>query len=125
MCPTLDVSDGFDPSFYDELTVTRTTETINIHGRTAQVATTENFIGVVTPASPSDLERLPEAERMKKAISVYTQYRLRGVGPGYDADIIHWHGTPYQVSNLNDYSGYGVGFISVTAVAMSNIHRTV
>lgn len=123
--PTLDVSEAFDPSFWDELTVTRTTETVNIRGRTAQVTNTESFLGVVTPASPADLEKLPEAERMKKAISVYTQYRLRGAGPGYDADILNWHGTPFQVVTLNDYTGYGVGFMSVTAVAMSNIHRTV
>ena len=123
--PLLDVSDAFDPSFYDEMTVKRTTETVNVRGRTSDVVTSTTFLGVVTAVSPTDLQVLPETERMNKAIQIYTQYRLRGGGPDHDPDIINWHGTDFRVVQLEDFSGYGVGFVVVIAVAMSGTHGTV
>lgn len=122
--PLLDVSDAFDASFWDELVVKRTTETINARGRTTDTVTTDQFLGVVTAVSPYDLQVLPETERMNKAIQIYTQYRLQGAGDGHDPDIVHWHGTDFRVVQLEDFTGYGVGFIVVIAVAMSSTHST-
>jgi hypothetical protein len=123
--PLLDVSDAFDASFWDELTLKRTVETVNVRGRTTDVVTTSTFSGVVTAVSPFDLQVLPETERMNKAIQIYTQFRLQAGGPDHDPDIIHWHGTDFRVTQLEDFSGYGVGFIVVIAVSMSGTHGTV
>jgi galactose-6-phosphate isomerase len=117
--PTLDVSDAFDPSFFDDMIVERITETVDVHGRTHQTTVTDEFEGVVTATSPDDLIRVPEAEYMNKTITIFTQYRLRGPGEGYDADVVQWHGSRFIVRAVDDFSGYGEGFVSAVCMALS------
>ena len=122
--PDLDVSDAFDPSFWDQLTVDRRTEVEDDHGRTQETVVSYPFQGVVTATSPDDLTRVPEEEYMSKTITVYTQFRLRGPGPGISPDIVHWHGTSFIVRALDDFSGYGEGFIAAVCVAIETNQPT-
>jgi hypothetical protein len=119
--PLHDVSDAFDPTFFDDYTVRRRTETINSLGRVVMAVQSYNTIGVVTPSSPNDLNRLPEQQYMNKAITIYTQFKIQGPAPGFQPDEIVWHGSRYIVTAVDDYAGYGRGFIMVICVSMDAV----
>lgn len=126
--PTLDVNDAFDPSFYDDIVVIRRAAVINNKGRVTTTNTSTSTRAVVTAASPSDLARLPEAEYMGKAISIYTPYRLQGpardeAGAETMPDQVLWptDGSVYVVRFLEDYSGYGRGFVHAVAVSVAAV----
>lgn len=124
--PTLDVNDAFDPSFIDDVTVVRRIPIVNDKGRRVDSSTAFSIRAVVVAASPDDLQRLPDAEYMNKAISVCAtadQYSDRAVmqGPSDNtaADELLWHGSSYLVMTVQDYSAYGRGFVQATAVSMT------
>lgn len=114
----LDVSDAFDASFFEEFTLIRGTETVNNHGR-AQVEyeVTVGQLGVITSASPNDLQRLPEADLSQKSITITTQVRLQLASPGptpdqtFKPDVIYWANNTYLVIHVEDYSRYGEGYL--------------
>ena len=66
-----------DPDFVIGFQVARRTRTTDDHGR----AVTEEEIlparGAVQSATPEELERLPEGDRHKESISVWTLFALR------------------------------------------------
>lgn len=111
--PGLDVSDAvLESEFQDTFTVERRTETISTKGRSQTTAETFRQIGVVYPAGPNDLERLPEEQHMRKTIVICTGFRLRGPSPGFQADVVDWNGDRFVVANVEDFSGFGQGFVS-------------
>jgi hypothetical protein len=119
--PTLDVSEAFDPSFMDDFTVVRRIQTINQNGRVVITPTESAVTGVVVAASPNDLQRLPELQYMNKTITIYTQYKLQGPAPGFQPDEILWHGSQYLVRAIDDYSGYGRGFIMAVCTSIDAV----
>ena len=107
--PLLDVSDLLsDPDFATTFSVTRSSASADTGGIN-QVAsvTTQNVIGVVQPANSSDLQRLPDAEYQKGALTIFTTFRLISGGAGQTADIIGWNGANYTVMTTDDWSQYG------------------
>ncbi len=66
-----------DPDFVIGFQVARRSRTVNDYGR----AVTEEKIlparGAVQPATPEELERLPEGDRHRESISVWTLFALR------------------------------------------------
>jgi len=124
--PTLDVNEAFDPSFMDSVTVIRKLTTINDKGRRVDSEIAFSLQAVVTASGPDELNRLPDIEFMNKAITICApsdQYSDRAVLQGPSdiggGDEILWHGSNFQVMTIDDYSGYGRGFIQATAVSMS------
>lgn len=122
MSATLDVSDAFCEEFLDTFTLHRRLEQVTSHGRPQVTETvTANQLGVITAASPNDLQRWPEADISLKSITITTQVRLQLASPGivppdpvgskYKADIIEWGGNYYQVGLVEDYSRYAVGYL--------------
>jgi hypothetical protein len=114
--PLLDVSEAFDVLFWDDITVTRRSTTISQYGRVATINTQFTMQAVVTAASPDDLSRVPDYQLMHKTISIYSITRLQGPaddGSGNQTmpDLVLWHGSTYVVRMVDDYSGYGRGFI--------------
>lgn len=119
--PSLDVSDAFDQEFFDTFTLHRRLEAISNYGRPVITETvTPNQLGVITAASPNDLQRWPEADISLKSIVITTMVRLQLASPkksadpagtSYKADIIEWGGNYYQVGLVEDYSRYAVGYI--------------
>jgi hypothetical protein len=114
--PLLDVSEAFDVLFWDTVTVIRRTTTVSQYGRVTTADTQFAMQAVVTAASPDDLSRVPEYELMNKTISIYSIERLQGpaddgLGNQTMPDLVQWHGSTYVVRMLDDYSGYGQGFI--------------
>lgn len=121
--PSLDVSDAFDPSFFDTFDLHRRVETVTNHGRSSVVTTiTPDQLGVVEASSPNDLERWPEADVSLKSINIITKVRLQlastpgpADGETYKADVVYWAGNYYQVGYVDDYSRYGEGYIFAIA----------
>ena len=124
--PLLDVNDAFDPSFMDDIVVIRRSQTINAVGRGVDTPQTFSAQAVVVAASPDDLQRVPEEEWMNKTISITTAFRLQGpaideAGNITDADQILWHNSVYVIRSLDDFSGYGRGFVNAVAVSIQPI----
>ena len=111
----LDVTDVlFDPMLTDSFDVERRIETVDINGRsTVAVTTLTGKIGVVTMANASELERLPEEQRMRRAISIVSAFNLRGVVAGYQPDVIVWRGDRFVVAAIDNYPQFGSGFVQV------------
>ena len=124
--PLHDVNDAFDPTFWDTIVVTRFTQTIDNTGRVVRTPQVINTQGVVTASSPNDLNRLPDEQYMNKSITVYTQFRL--FGPTIDTngnqthpDEITWHGSRFVIRALDDYSGYGRGFMMAVCTSIEPV----
>jgi len=125
--PYHDVNDAFDPSFWDNIQVVRRVITVDQHGRNTTTETPITTRAVVTAAGPNDLQRLPEEEYFNKAIEVYSPFRFQGTSTDElgnvvtHPDHILWHGSVYVVRALDDYAGYGRGFVHVVAVSINAV----
>lgn len=53
-----------------EITIIRTVETVNSRGRPETSSTSQPAMANVQPATPKELERLPEADRVNETIAV-------------------------------------------------------
>lgn len=118
----IDVTDILsDPDLMTLFTVTRRPEVVTLRGRSS-VPVPETFLnvsGIVCAASPSDLERLAEADLSQRHISIVTRFRLRmaskvGVQQ-YKPDLVTWEGGTYQVLSLDPYPHSGPGFVQAIA----------
>jgi len=82
---------------------------------------------VVTPASPSDLQRLPDYQQMGKGISIYSiTPRLQGPALNPDGtetqpDHIEWHGSVYLVRMVEDWAGFGQGYVHTIAETLKAV----
>ena len=124
--PIHDVNDAFDVTFWDQIVVIRRVAFINNMGRVATQDKSMSALAVVTAASPVDLQRVPEWGMMNKAISIYTPFRLQGhavdeVGNVTHPDEVLWRKSLFIINFLEDYSGYGRGFVHAVAVSKQNV----
>jgi hypothetical protein len=126
--PFLDVADLLlDPDIADTFSVIRNKQTVSLSGiaETLNSYTFRNVIGVVTAASPNDLEMLPEVEYQTKAISIVTKFRLRGVADvsntQFQPDLVVWHGDNFKVETVEDYGGFGAGFVQAIARSIDHV----
>jgi hypothetical protein len=112
-----------DPDFMQSFSVYRTTGSFVKGAWVAAEPKEFEMKGVITPASPKEINQLPEGDRISGAISVYTRDRVystdssatvsRRTGQGVISDKIIWKGEYYKVYALSDYSDYG--FYNVVA----------
>lgn len=111
--PFLDVSEIlFDPVLAQSVTVYRRTETINTYGESVVTPVPHTgVIGVITSASPNDLQRLDDNQRMGRNMCFVTNFRLQGPSPGKQADLVLWAGDLFVVKWLDPYPLYGAGFV--------------
>ena len=65
-------------------------------GAATSTVTTE---AIVQPSTPREVERLPENERTREAITIFTRYALRGsfVNTQQPADEVIWESRRYTV----------------------------
>lgn len=123
-----------DPEFQDtSLVRIRITETVDQHGMTRQERSEANFAGVVTIDDPNKISQNPDGRRITGAIRIHTttnqftnderlvyapnkslfvataQPPLRAKG---SPDYVRWHGTEYEVEQLDDYSAYGELYVA-------------
>jgi len=124
--PSLDVTDAFDISFWDQIVVIRRAASIDNKGRVSTVDKPMSAFAVVTAASPVDLQRVPEWSMMNKAISIYTPFRIQGPAVDEAGNVTHpdeilWCNSLYIVNYLEDYSRYGRGFVHAVAISKQNV----
>jgi hypothetical protein len=124
--PSLDVTDAFDYTFWDTIVVIRRQAYIDNRGRVATQDKSMTAYAVVTAAGPTDLQRVPEWGWMNKTISLYTPFRIQGpatdeVGNVTHPDEILWRNSLFIVNFLEDYSGYGRGFVHAVATSKQNV----
>ncbi len=114
--PFLDVTDVLlDPDFLDTtLSVTRNAQTVTDGGIAVDAPTTTGFYGVVTSLNGSVLQRVAEGAHIEDTITIHTPFKLIAGQAGYDADVVNWQGLQWTVTNVNDYSTYGRGFVAAT-----------
>ena len=111
--PLLDVTDVLsDPDFADTITVTRQVETVDGHGR-GQIGpqTFSNVTAVVTAGQGDVLKYFPEMVNVRGAVLIHTTFRLISASETTQADLVTWEGRTYQITELNDWSTFGAGFI--------------
>jgi len=124
--PSLDVNDAFDVSFWDQIVVIRRVAFVNNMGRVTTQDKAMSALAVVTAASPVDLQRVPEWGMMHKTISLYTPFRLQGHAVDEAGNVTHpdevlWRNSLFIVNFLEDYSGYGRGFVHAVATSKQNV----
>lgn len=118
-----------DPMLSDAFTVTRRPEVMTSKGRSsvpAPVVYTRSRrrglpppVGVVTVASPNDLERLDDQDRAGRNISIVTRFPLQMTasygGVKYKPDQIYWRGDTFIVKSVDPYPQFGAGFVQAIA----------
>jgi hypothetical protein len=119
--PTLDVSDVLaSPEFQDTFTVTQTAFVIGAGGTGASTITGPfPAFGVVIPGK-SSLARNADGERIVAYIDIYTTYPLtNGLKTddvsSREADIVTWHGRQFTVMAIDDFTGFGAGWLHASA----------
>ena len=114
--PTLDVTDlVLDPDFATTgLICIRSVEVVGEDGVAVQTPAQTPFTGVVTQGKGAKLDRLDGSSRTEDSILIHTPFVLRVSGVGYAADVVLWNGARYTVSQVNDYSTFGRGFVAAT-----------
>ena len=109
--PLLDVSEILlDPDFVDSLVCARQTQTVDDDGIATDTPTTTPFFGVVTNNTGDLLMRLAEGSHINGSITVHSRFLLQAGSDGQDADIVTWNGRSYTVTNVGDWSRFGIGF---------------
>jgi hypothetical protein len=109
--PLLDVAEILlDPDFVDSLVCARMTQIVSDDGIATDVPTTTPFWGVVTNNTGDLLMRMAEGSHVKGSITVHSQFNLIAGADGIDADIVTWNGRQYTVTNVGDWSRFGIGF---------------
>lgn len=114
--PYLEVTELLtDPDFCEKMLCARQPQTVNQSGIAVNAPPLNlKFRGVVTAVSGYELQRDPEGELITGTISVITRFRLRDGKAGDSADIVQIGTRSYTVTNVQDYSRFGRGFIQAT-----------
>ena len=123
--PDLSVDEVFASHMLsDDFTVKRRSEPIGDNGRSV-ITVTETFAtyGVVVPAAPDALDRGSDKQLMRKTLNITTPFRLQGPSPGFQADIVTWHGDDFIVTNVGDYTGFAGGFIVATVQSVDFVDQ--
>ena len=99
-------------------TVLRTTRTFDRGGAVQSQESEIKAVGCIHPATPEELQQLPEENRVDEYIIIYTCMRL-SLGSNerttYLApDRIRWNGKLWQVVKIKDWSPQG--FIQALAI---------
>jgi hypothetical protein len=82
-----------------------------VQGRWVEgAAETLEILASVQPATPKELQRLPEGDRTKAVIAIWTTTELRTASspPGAQADRVTYAGSTYEVQAVEawDLGGY-------------------
>ena len=114
----IDVSELItDPDFCQTFTIYRTKRIADDKGRAETVETSEQVTGVIQPVSGDDLDRLPEGDRGKQAVTVWIREKLTTGDDANLPDEVEWRGTRYVVKQLRNWGDWGVGFYRAICIA--------
>jgi len=111
-----------DPDFAERFTVTRSQESADDHGRQQASPTTFPVVGVIQPASPEQVESLPEANRSSSTIAVYSPELLTDGSETLAADLVAWEGQDYRVVSVEDRMA-AAGYCLALAVSVDLVGK--
>ena len=63
--------------------------------------------GNIQPATPDDLNQMPEGERRSGTIVIRTTQKFNMSGDGGSSDRVHWNDNDYRVVRINRWEDYG------------------
>jgi len=97
-----------DQAFCTPFTVVRKRESVNDKGRAVYEEGHSPMTGTVQPATARELDRLPEGERDKETLTIYTREPLHvgNLADGTAADCVLYNGARYTVAAVETWSGY-------------------
>ena len=112
----IDVSDALeDPDYVDEFTYIRTEVVTAPTGRgITKSQQTFTGIGSIQAHTGQELHRMGDAEFNSGMIKVITKELLTAGSDDYTADVVLWKGAGYTVTNIEDWSNYGEGYVRAT-----------
>lgn len=98
-----------DPDFARPFAVIRRTERVDERGRADYAQERFDALGSIQPATPKELERLPEGDRHKETVAVFTATALRAGDEetGTAPDWLERHGALYEVTSLDNWTTEG------------------
>ena len=96
-----------DADFVDSFSVIRRVNSVNNYGENVLSESTISAVGSIQPASPDDMQRLPDSVRRRDAITVYSVTRI---SPDAYPDVVVWNGKKYQAQTSDDFGNYGAGY---------------
>ena len=109
----LDVSEVLDdPLFSDEMLCIRRVQTVGANGLATDLERKISFSGVVTNPSGDKLQRREAGQLVSGNINITTRFKLQEATARTDADIVVWQCQRYTVTQVNDWSNFGSGFIA-------------
>lgn len=97
-------------SFAESVGVLRYPPVVMVEGRAvSNKPATVTMSASVQPATPRDVQRLPENLREQETIAVFTTYDLRGasVEGRYQGDRVKWEGRDYEVKSVQRWRAAG------------------
>lgn len=110
------------PFLSDSIWITQQAESL-VRGRSVVTPSSRRSRAIVNSAGRNELERLPEAQRSKRAMTFVTRDRVRPVSPNAQPDILTWPAEPpearkdFLVYAVDPYPQYGVGWYVAIAVS--------
>ena len=116
----IDVSELLgDPDFSDAFVIIRQDAAVNAYGENELTETQINVVGVVQPASPDTLARLPDSVRSQDAITVWYQGLLKSSAGGDTyPDVVVWGGYNFVVHSTDPFNNYGAGYVQAVCVRL-------
>lgn len=106
-----------DPDFVEPFTVTRR-EAVVVGDDYRTIESRHDAVGSIQPATPKELERLPEEDRDREIIAVYTAFPLRTGGRGTArSDRISRvkDGATYVVASVEPWGHLGCHYVKALA----------
>jgi hypothetical protein len=117
MMALLNVSDVInDPLFVQSFSCKRQTGSWVKGEWTPGTVSTLTLYGTITPASPKDIDQIPEADRVTGMMAFYSISEIFVTRTTGTSDILAWGGEDYKVLWSNPYSDYG--YFKALAVRM-------
>jgi hypothetical protein len=124
MPPEIDVSDLLlDPDFVETIQLLRRAEVIGANGRMTTTNTSHNIIASVQPQTDQPMIRGPDQQNLPQLIAVITKFRLRGISPGFQPDLVLWNDTTFVVNKVYNWSHYGAGFVKGECSSMDHLDQ--
>lgn len=119
----LDLTDVLlDPELSDTFSVVQRTEVVSQKGVSTTVTNTvPNVVGVIVPATPNDLQRLPETDFGHRALKVRTPFRLNGPTKTRKPDVVLWGNDQFIVRSVDPYTRFGAGWTEALVVNMDSL----
>lgn len=113
----VDVSDLLvDPDFVNDMSLIHRVPTIDIYGQQSLVETQVDTIGVAEPSSGRDLERLPDALRIKDVYTFWIKAQIVADGTSAYPDLILFNTNRYEVELILDWMNWAPGWCQCVAV---------